>query len=234
VSYARKTARIKVGRKAASDPVLAEASLRAAKILKKAVDAGRGRRMRVIRQQLRTYGPGSFETFRRARSRMIQRGVSRNQSLFDALRLVIVNQLAQVVTENIAAAAAQAGDASGLGKFSVKKLGCGVTGGAGVVGGIVASIYGGEGGGTAVGTGTGVLSETMGCNKGAREAAQRLADTQAQAAQMTADAAVRAAQLQADSAANAERQKTARVKTAVIGGGIVLLLLGTGYAILKT
>lgn len=105
---------------------------------------------------------------------------------------------------------------SGLGEISDKgrSVGCGITGAVGMVGGLIASIYGGEGGGKGVGTGTGTLATALDCNKASRLSAEQIA-SEAAAAQKYA----------ADQALAAEKERTKRTEKLMVGGGIAAAVL---------
>lgn len=229
---------IRVGSNAGSDVILAQASLDASRILLRAAQRKRSKRLPYIRRQMRAYGPGSKELFDKERQILTRRGWAPNQATYDAMRLVASNAYAREGMRAVRTALAEqvSGEyTDGLGGISDKgrKWGCGITGGVTLVGGIVGSIYGGEGGGTAAAAGGGITSQALDCGKDEREAMERIAAEQAKAAQANADAALETARIQERTQATVAAERTKQVKTVAIIGGGLLLLLFTGYAIVK-
>lgn len=230
---------IKVGDGARRDVLLARASLVASRILYQMVQLPEQQREAYLRRALRPYGVGSFHRFRRER-RSLVRSRNPNQATYDALRLVIGNHLAEQFLLKLKAASAMERDASVLGSIDMndteRAVACGVTGGVTLLTGFIGSIYGGSGGGAAAAAGGGVAASTFGCNQAAQESAERIAAANAQAAQAQAEAALAVAQLQeraAQAEAEAKAEQAKQLTTVAIIGGGVLLLLATGYAILK-
>lgn len=223
---------IRVGSKAGKDIILAQASYDASQVLLRAAERPRGTRLAFIRRQMRYYGSDGPQRFERERATLLRRGWAPNQATYDAMRLVASNKYAKEGLQAIRAALAQhvSGEyAEGLGDDTGRQVGCGITGGVTAIGSLVAGIYTGGAGAGAVGAGGSIAGQALDCNREGRESQERIAAAQAQAAQATANAAL--AQAQAEAAAEAE--KTKQIKTVAIVGGVVLLLLGTGYAIVK-
>jgi hypothetical protein len=77
------------------------------------------------------------------------------------------------------------------------------------------------------------VSSALECNKEQLEAQQRIAEAQAEAAEAQANAALMAAQSEQQAQLQLAEQRTAQVKTVAWVGGGLLLLLATGYAIVK-
>lgn len=230
----RRKGGIQVGSAAKHDIILAQASDDASRILLAAAKRPQGQRLRLIRERMRYYGPGSQQLFEQERQTLLRRGWEPNQATYDAMRLVASNAYAREGMQAIQAALAEkvSGEyAEGLGEISDKgrQIGCGITGGVTAIGGLVASIYGGQAGGTAVGTGGGALATSLDCNKAQREAAAALAEQQAATAQANADAALAAAQ----AASKTAEERTKQVKTIAIASAGLIALLATGYAIVK-
>lgn len=228
---------IRVGSKAGKDMILAQASYDASQVLLRAAKLPQPKRLGFIRRQMRFYGPGGPRDFGRERETLLRRGWAPNQATYDAMRLVASNAYAREGLRAIHAALAKevsAEYAEGLGIDDTgRAVGCGITGGVTAIGSLVAGIYTGGAGSGAVGAGGSMVGAALDCGQDARESQERIAAAQAQAAQATADAALAQAQLQAQSSAQAAEERTKQVKTVAIIGGSVLLLLVTGYAIVK-
>lgn len=229
---------IKVGSKAGGDIILAQASYDASQILLRAARRPRSQRLAYVRSAMRRYGPGAAALFTRERETLRGRGWSPNQATYDAMRLVASNAYALEGMQAIRAALATevSGEyAEGLGTISDegRAIGCGITGGVTAIGGLIASIYGGQAGGTAVGAGGGMVGGALDCGKEARQSQERIAAAQAEAAQATANAALAAAQAQERTQTRLAEEQTKQITTVAIVGGGLLLLLATGYAIIK-
>lgn len=230
---------IAVGSKAGHDVILAEASYDASQILVRASRRRQGTRLAFIRTAIRSYLPDAHDRFDVERATLLRRGWSPNQATYDAMRLVISNALAREGAMAIRAALATrvSGEfTEGLGGISNigRKIGCGITGGVVAGGSIVAGIYGGAAGAGAVGAGGSILGSALDCSKDEREAAQKLAEEQAAAAQQLADTALETARIQKETAHDVAQERTKQVKTAAVVGGATLLLLFTGYMIVKS
>jgi hypothetical protein len=243
MSYARKSLPLKarrrggitVGSGASTDPILARASYDASQILLRAVRQPAAQRVAFVRRELRRYGPGSDALFDAGRSELLRQGRGPNQALYDAMRAVAANDYARKGMTAIRAALARevSGEyADGLGD-DAKDIGCGIAGGATAILALIGGLYAGEGGASAAGTGGSLVSGALDCNADARASQERIAAAGATAAQIAANAAIEvaAAEERAEAARAAERTK--QVKTIAIFGGGALLLLATGYAIVR-
>lgn len=229
MSYARaKSRQIQVGQRAAHDVILAQASLDAAKLLKLMMTQPRASRTTFLRNSTLEYGPRAYDVI--MRKALAAKGTSGDdQALFDALRLVIANYYASRGVEMVnAAMARQYGADQGLG-VDWTKIGCATTGLVTAAGGAVAGAYTGGAGAGVVGAGGNIVASSIGCNKGAEEAALRVAA--ANAAQADAEARTAATMAAREAAAGAE--KTKRLRTAMIVGGGVLSLVVMGFMIVK-
>lgn len=224
---------IRVGSKAGKDMILAQASYDASQVLLRAARLPQPRRLGFIRRQMRFYGPGGPRQFETERKALLRRGWAPNQATYDAMRLVASNAYAREGLRAIHAALAKEVSveyAEGLGIDDTgRAVGCGITGGITAIGSLVAGIYTGGAGAGAVGAGGGMVGAALDCNQDARESQERIAAAQAQAAQAAANAALQAAQAQE----RAAQERTKQIKTVALIGGGVLLLLATGYAIVK-
>jgi len=228
---------IRVGSKAGKDVILAQASYDASQVLLRAAKRAPGTRLAFIRRQMRFYGPGGPRQFSRERAALLRRGWAPNQATYDAMRLVASDAYAREGLRAIQAVLAKevsAEYADGLGIDDTgRAVGCGITGGITAIGSLVAGIYGGAGGAGAVGAGGSMVGAALDCGQDARQSQERIAAAQAQAAQAAANAALQAAQLQEQAQARQAEERTKQIKTVAIIGGGVLLLLATGYAIVK-
>lgn len=220
--------RIRVGRRATCDPILARASLDAATILYESMQQPPRARDRFLRQELRRFGPGVATRVFRKRGELREKGWNASQALYDAMRLPIADFYTQLGIEQIQAAAANVYGADyGLG--SARDVGCAITGGITAIGGGIVSLFTGGAGGHAVGAGGSMVGEAMGCNDKARRAMQDQADAQVRAAEL----ALQQAQVQARTEALKESEKTKRlIIGAAVGGGAVFLI-ATGWMIVK-
>lgn len=211
---------IKVGALAAKDPVLAKASLIAAKILQQAVGKSMTDREEFVAAKLNAMRPGAAKEALDERRRQQARGVPRDQAIFDGIRLAIANALADDIITTYRFAVAQERGVDALGDDTARDVGCAVTGGVGIVAGIIGSIYGGQAGGTAAGAGTQVLGSALDCNRREREAQLEIARQNSAAAQ----AAANAAQAQALAQVQLEQARGQTItKVLLIGGGVVIL-----------
>lgn len=234
MSYASPKSRggIVVGANAARDPILARASYEAALILKSAVKKPRSIRGEYVQNILtQKYGTNASLSFQRKLVQLGAKGWRRDQAIYDAIRLSIADALvAEGLLAIDTALKQEMGVDHGLGiSEKGRTIGCGITGGATLIGGTVASIYGGQAGGTGVNVGGQLIGGVLDCGKKEREAAQRLAEQQAAAAQ------AELARTQALAAQEAERRKetTKRVLLVAGIGGAVAVVGLIGYAIVK-
>lgn len=233
----RANGRIDVGAHTGQDVILARASYEAAAILKAMMERPRAQRPGFVREQLRRYGTDIPRTVRDTAKRMRARGVGENQALFDAMRLEISKHYALRGIEVIQAAVANIyGADQGLGDDTAKAVGCGITGGVTAIGGAILGAYTGGAAATPVAAGGQIVAGAIGCNAAQQEAAQAAAASQAQAAQAMADAAAAQAQRESQAQEHAQalaEQTTERLKVGLIVGGGLIVLLATGYMIVK-
>jgi hypothetical protein len=222
VSYALGAApprAIEVGARAYGDPILARASLDAARAMKAAVQSPGQLRRRLLK-----YGPGSEAAFERELARLKAKGKAQLQANFDAFRLVAANYYTGLGMQWLKSALGP--EALGaLGEEDVGKMvGCGIGGGATAILSAVVGAYTAGVGAPIVGAGGGIAMAAAGCGQSAGATQQQAAEAQRQAQE--------AARL----AAEQERQAAERRKTYRLAGGLGLLslvVLGTGYAIWK-
>ena len=228
----RNSSTITVGQAARRDPILAEASYEASKILRKSVTKPRSVRDEFVRNALMSkYGTAAAISYEKALRRLPQKGWQRNQAIYDSIRLAIADALTRSAILAIDTALKQEmGVDQGLGMSAKgRQVGCGVVGGATLVGGIVASIYGGQAGGTGANVGGQLIGGVMDCSKAEREAAQKLAEQQAAAAQAELARTQALAELE-----NARGRETTKRVLMIAGiGGAVALVGLVGYAIVK-
>jgi len=221
--------RIRVGKNAARDPILAQASLDAAEILYRAMQQPSASRDRFVQERLRRYGPTVFANVVRKRAELRRKGYNAAQALYDAMRLRIADYYTERGVEAIQAATANVyGVDYGLGG-TAQDVGCAITGGITAIGGGIVSLFSGGGGGYAVGAGGGAVGEAMGCNDQARRDMQQIANAQAR----EAEALVERARLEANAEMHRETEKTKRLIVGVAVGAGALLLVATGVMIVR-
>lgn len=223
---------IVIGERARRDPILSNASLDAARILRAAVERPKPQRERFIESQLRAYGDTGAK-FARNLMRLERRGYPRNQALFDAVRLVIADHYAQWGLDAVAAATASVYGADyGLADTG-RDIGCAITGGITAIGGGILGVLTGGAAATPVAAGGAAVSQGLDCGHREREAAERIAANQAEAAQFIAEQARLQAEAEERAGTKKAEERTKQVMTlAVIGGGLIFLLVA-GYAIVK-
>ena len=221
-----------VGALAAKDPVLARASLVASVIIKNAVSLPKNTQAAYIVGELNRIQSGLGAEFLRQLKQVRGRGERGMTATFNAVRLVISNAVASDVVQYFRTVVASGGDAEALGD-TAQDVGCGITGGVGIVAGLIGSIYGGQAGGTAAGAGTQVLGQALNCDHAAQASAQAVAASNAQAAA----ANLAAAQAQAQSAAQLaaqQGQNTQRMIIYGVGSVLALIVVGGGmYYLVK-
>lgn len=205
--------RIKVGKLAQEDPIVAFASVMASNLLRQASTQPAGQRLSWLRDQLNRVQPGLGNEFVSKTRELRRRGRTNDQGVFDGLRLSLANHIAQSMEKRV-------GDSPmGLGANPerVKNAFCGIVGIGGATGASVAA-FKNPSASPAVGTATGQALESMGCNEGALREQARIAEANAAAAQANAAAA-------ASAAGAGGGDKT--LLYVGIGGGVLLLgLLG--------
>lgn len=223
---------IRLGDRAHVDPVLAEASRIAAQIVLAMARVEPSDRLKTMWRALDALGPGiSSEAVTRMRA-LIAQGRGRDQAVFDAMRLAIANHrmdrgLREIRHALTAIRIQRGADAyeAGLGDIapSDRAAACTAASIGGTVGGAlqVIPVFGTIVGGV-LGIAGGIAGGALDCGREQREAAQRVAQTEAAAA---------AALLQQAQAAEAARQARTR-QYLMIGGGAVLLG-GIAYLVLS-
>jgi hypothetical protein len=221
-----------VGSRAASDPLLAKASLDASTIMMEMSKVDPARRFGVMERLVERYGANPADVVVEMK-RGFADNVNPDQAAFDAMRIAIANARLDRGLESLSlSVASRSGWDSlvdtGLGNLSSndRATGCMIAGGAQTVGGIASLVpgYGTLIGGI-IGIGSGIAGGQLDCGKESRDAAAAAAQAQAQllAAQQTAAAT-------AASAAAASRSN--RIKTIAGGGAILLAVLGAAWLIL--
>lgn len=221
------TATVEVGQRAYSDPVLARASLLAAKVIEKVAVAPEARRLEVMVSEVEKLGSGLGRQARSALRRQLRKGVPPDRALFDSIRVTLANrQMNEAVDRASVYAASRVGWSalvdSALGQLSPndRMAACTATGATATVGGVaqVIPVYGTIVGGI-LQIGSGIASSALDCGREQREAQARLG--QARAAQEAAEAQARLerAQLLAMSQEMSARRQRKRM---LIVGGLVL------------
>jgi hypothetical protein len=224
---------IQVGERAGRDVILARASWDASQILLDAVKQRKPDREVYIERRLKRYAPDAGRRFVQNMDRLLARGRNRNQAIYDSMRLIIADYYAQLGIEAIQAATANIYGADyGLGD-DAKDIGCGITGGITAIGGAILGAYTGGAGATPVAVGGSLVGQALDCGSEARESQERIAAAQAQGAQAAAEAALAAAEAEERLGRTQAEERTKQVKTIAFVGGGLLLLLVTGYAIVK-
>lgn len=221
---------VRVGAAARGDVVLANASLVASKILLHATQKPFPIRSRFVASRLDAMRHGLAREVVSERRRLVARGKSDDQALFDAMRLAIANVYMSEGIQSLRERASRgyfgAESFSGLGQMSAndRATGCAIASTAGTVGGVanIIPVYG-QIVGAIVGISSGVASMAMDCSRETREAA---------AAAEQAQANLLAAQ-QAAAAQAAAAQGTSRTRLYLIGGGAIVAVLGVGYLLLS-
>lgn len=225
---------VQIGTKPAHDLVLAMASHRAAGLFLQSLDHPKTLRLAALRRSLVVqYGPDAGRKFdEELKELRRQRGRAENQERLDAARLVVANDLARQGVEYLRAAVAQNVDAGALGDTG-RDVGCGIAGGATAILALVGGVYTAGVAAPVIGGAGGMAMTAAGCGAQAQAQAQQTAQQAAAAAQAVTDAAN--ARLAAENAANEAAAAEQRRKLVTVGviGGVALLLMGTGYAIIK-
>ncbi len=218
---------VTVGARAYSDPVLARASLLAAKVIEKIAVAPEAERLLVMVSEVDKIGPGLGRQARSELRRQLRKGVPADRALFDSIRVTLANRrLNEAVDRASVYAASRVGWSalidSALGQLSPndRAAACTASGATATVGGVaqVIPVYGTIVGGI-LQIGSGIAASALDCGREQREAQGRL--ERARAAQEAAEAQARLerAQMMALSQqVSARRQRT----RALIIGGLVL------------
>jgi len=229
---------VTVGSLAKHDVVMSKASLAASEILKKATMASTAAaQLRVIRAEANRIQSGLALRFDDQLAVARAKGQRGMQSVFDALRVVIANALADDAIERIKAAVAHEGaGAEGLGEgtdYTGSDVACGIMSGTSALTSIIGAITHTDTAGA-----SGSFTNAAGNFCGARTAANSAAQIDAQNQQTQANlqiAQLNAAQQAQNIAAAAEAQQAQMAtvtKVALIGGGALLVGL-IGFAVVK-
>jgi hypothetical protein len=222
---------VRVGAVAYRDPILSRASLEAAEMLRLAVRKPRWARDSFVRSRLVRYGPDAARKYGANLNRLTAKGWSRDQALFDSIRLVIADYYAQMGVEAIRAAVAQNQDAdrAGLGDDTARQVGCAITGGTTALVGSIVGIFTGGAGSAAAAAGGTLIGSAMQCNREQQQSTQQIAASQAAQAQ----AQLQQAQLDAATQLAMQQARTKEIATVAVIGGAALVLLLAGYAVIK-
>ena len=228
----RQPSGVQVGSRAARDPILARASLAAADILAAAAHKPRARRPAFIQRELQR----RFDA--KTRALFIEKKVSTDQGVYDALRLAIADYYSLVGLRYIQRSLKKKYGSKftpvplgGLGALGDEgqDIGCAIGGGTTALVGALVGAYTGGAGTPLVGAAGTMAMTAAGCGADAAAAQGELAASQANAAQQQLQAAQVAAAAQAEASAARTRQI---VTIGAIAGG-ALLLAGVGYMIVK-
>lgn len=208
---------IQVGVLAQHDPLMAFSSVMASNLLRQASVRPAGSRLGWLRGEMNKVQPGMGDAFVSKMRELKRRGRRSNQATFDAMRLVLANQIATNLDRKN-----PSHSAAGLGSSAddINAVFCGITGVA-TAGGAIASSFSNPAGSAAVGQAGSAAVGAMGCNAAALAQQARIAEANAAAAQANAMAM---AQMQ---------QPTDNTLTYVAIGGGVLLLGVLGVVALK-
>jgi len=223
---------VRVGATAQRDPILANASLVASKILLQSVQKPVALRQQFMENKLNAMRRGLAREVAASYKRIVASGKTHDQALFDAMRMAIADmnlgESIQVIrlkaSRNVGAEAF-----NGLGQMSTndRAAGCAVASTAGTVGGVVSVVPGyGTLIGAVVGIGSAIAGQAMDCGAETRQAQQQAAQAQANLLAAQQAAAQQAAARQA--AASGSRNRMI-----LIGGGALVAALGIGYLLLS-
>jgi hypothetical protein len=220
---------VHVGSKAASDPILAKASLDASSIMLAMAKVPQAQRLPLMQASLEQLGVGSGDVVAEMKRGLARRGANPDQVAFDAMRLAISNVRLDRGIDNIRQeiASRSGWDDTGLGTLSAndRATGCMITGGAQVVGGIasIIPVYGTIVGGV-IGIGSSIAGGQLDCGREARDAATAAAAAEARLAEAQRIAAEQ-------TAAGMAASRTRRIRTVAAGGAILLAVIGAGWLI---
>lgn len=212
-----------VGARAYSDPVLAQASLEAAKVVEKLAAAAPSSRRVLLLSEAERRGPGLGRVVAAELDRQIRLGVSADKAVFDALRTAFANRRMNAALDRAAVYAASREGWSALVDSSLGQLSpndrvaaCTAAGATATAGGVtqVIPVYGQIIGGV-LSIGSGIASQALDCGREEREAQARLAATQAAEAQ----ARIQRAQMLAQAEEIAARGR--RRRQVIVGGAIL-------------
>lgn len=223
----------RVGVAAQGDPVLAKASLVASKILLQATQKPEALRQRFVANKLNAMRQGLAREVAVSYRRVVASGKTRDQALFDAMRMAIadmdLSESLQSIREKVSRGITGAEAFNGLGQMSSndRAAGCAVASTAGTVGGVVSIVPGyGTLIGAVVGIGSAIAGQAMDCGAETRQAQQAAAQAQANLVAAQQAAAAQAAARQAAAGSNTTRM-------ILIGGGALVAVAGIGYLLLS-
>lgn len=233
---ARRRATRTVGALAATDPVLARASLVASLIIKNAVMKPTSEQGAYIIREMNRIRTGLGVDFVAKLRQQRSRGETGMTATFNAIRLALANALTEDMLQYYRTVVAETQGAEVLGQtapahdYTAQDIGCGITGGVGVAANLIASIYGGgQPAGAAIGAGTGVLTQALDCGRRDREGALAVAQSNAQ----TAAANLAVAQTQAQAQLMLEQTRGARTERMLFIGGGALAVGLVAYMVLR-
>jgi hypothetical protein len=218
---------VSVGRRAFSDPILARASLDAAKIMERMARVPRSDRRSEMARQAESMGRGLGRESMVKLDEMMSGGVSADKAIFNALRLTIANRRMDESLARVKDAIA-ASSRGGLGQFpsinlspSDRVAACTAAGAGATVGGVVGTIpvYGQIVGGI-LQLGSQIAGQAIDCSREQREAAAATAAAQAREAEARAQAAAIQAQIE-DRRRRSTRNKVLFAVGAVAAAGVV-------------
>lgn len=221
------TPTVEVGARAFSDPVLARASLLAAKVVEKMAVASPPERLAVMFTEVERLGPGLGRQTRAELRRLLRKGVQPDRAVFDAIRVSLANRrVTEAVDRASVYAASRAGWSalidSALGQLSPndRVAACTAAGATATVGGVaqVIPVYGQIAGGV-LSIGSMIAGQALDCGRDQREAEARLA--QSRAAQEAAEAQARLERAQVLALSQQAAQRSTR-KRQLIAGGVIL------------
>lgn len=217
-------AAVSVGARAYSDPVLASASLEAAKVVEKLAAVAPSRRRALMLSEAEKRGAGLARQVESELSRQLRRGIAADVAVFDALRTSFANRRMNTALDRAAVYAASREGWSALVDSSLGQLSpndrvaaCTAAGATATVGGVtqVIPVYGQIIGGV-LSIGSGIAAQALDCGREEREAQGRLAASQAAEAQARIQRAQALAQAE-EIAARSQRRRQLIVGGAILG-----------------
>jgi hypothetical protein len=216
-------ATVSVGARAYSDPVLARASLDAAKVVEKLASVPPRHRRALMLAEAEKRGPGLAKQVESELSRQLRRGVAADRAVFDALRTAFANRRMNAALDRAAVYAASREGWSALVDSSLGQLSpsdrvaaCTAAGATATAGGVtqVIPVYGQIIGGV-LSIGSGIAAQALDCGREEREAQARSAALQAAEAQARIQRAQALAQAEEIAARNRRRRQV------IVGGAIL-------------
>lgn len=214
---------VSVGSRAYSDPVLAQSSLEAAKVVEKLAAASPSSRRVLLLSEAERRGPGLGRAVAAELDRQLRRGVAADKAVFDALRTSFANRRMNAAIDRAAVYAASREGWSALVDSSLGQLSpndraaaCTAAGATATAGGVtqVIPVYGQIVGGV-LSIGSGIAAQALDCGREEREAQARLAATQA------AEAQARIQRAQALAQADEIAARGRRRRQVIVGGAIL-------------